>query len=116
MKNYSGGCHCGAVRYEVETDLAQVMECNCSYCRKQGWLLTFVPAAQFTLLSGEENLQEYRFNKKHIEHLFCKTCGISSFSRGKDQEGNLTFAVNVRCLDDLDLSTLTITKVNGKDF
>lgn len=81
-----------------------------------GWLITFVPASQFTLLSGEGNLQDYQFNKKHIHHLFCKTCGIESFARGKGRDGADTVAINVRCLKGVNLEALTINSVNGRDL
>jgi hypothetical protein len=112
---YTGGCHCGAVRYEVQTDLAPVISCNCSMCSKAGWLLTFVPAGQFTLLSGEDNLTDYQFNKKIVHHLFCKTCGVKSFGRGKDKESSDTVAINVRCLDDVEPSSLTPFVYDGKN-
>ena len=113
MKTYAGRCHCGVVRYEVETDLARVIVCNCSHCEKKGLLLNFVDKDKFKLLSGKENLTEYRFNKKTIRHLFCRICGTESFAEG------VTFpkaAVNVRCLDNVDLSNLTLTPYNGKDI
>ncbi len=113
QRTLSGGCHCGKVRYEVETDLKKVLQCNCSHCHKKGMLLNFVDKDKFKLLSGKENLTEYLFNKKSIRHLFCKTCGVQSFAEG------VTFpkaCVNVRCLDDVDSSTLTITPFNGKDL
>jgi hypothetical protein len=113
MKTYTGGCHCGAVRYEVETDLAKVMECNCSHCSKKGFLLNFVDRDKFTLQSSEDILIEYFFNKKSIRHLFCRVCGVQSFAEGVDFP---KVAINVRCLDDVDLSSLTIEQVNGKDF
>lgn len=81
-----------------------------------GWIMTFVPASAFKLVSGEDNLTDYQFNKMVIHHLFCKTCGIRSFGRGKDKEGNDTVAVNVRCLDDVDVSTLQPQLFNGKDL
>lgn len=114
-KTYAGGCHCGAVRYEVTADLAQTITCNCSLCSKTGWILTFVPHAQFTLLSGEENLADYQFNKKVIHHLFCKTCGVRSFGRGVDEKGEATYAINVRCLDGVDVSALTPFAYDGKN-
>lgn len=113
MKTYSGGCHCGAVRYEVETDLAKVIECNCSHCSKKGFLLTFVDRDKFTLQSSEDILIEYFFNKKSIRHLFCRVCGVQSFAEGVDFP---QVAVNVRCLDGVDLVTLSIEQANGKDF
>ncbi len=116
MKKYTGSCHCGAVRYEVETDLAKVISCNCSHCHKKGFLLHFVPATQFILLSGEENLTDYRFNTEKIAHLFCKTCGVQSFGRGAGKDGVPMVAVNARCLDNVDTDTLEVTKVDGKSM
>lgn len=113
MKTYTGACHCGAVKYEVETDLAGAISCNCSHCHKKGFVLVFVPNEKFKLLSGKENLTEYLFNKKSIRHLFCKTCGVQSFAEG------ITFpqtAINVRCLDGVDMQTLAITPFEGKDL
>ena len=75
-----GGCHCGKVRYQVATDLAKVMACNCSICSKHGLILTFVPEAQFKLLSGDGELQEYLFNKHVIHHQFCRSCGVEPFA------------------------------------
>ncbi|HET8580894.1 MAG TPA: GFA family protein [Candidatus Paceibacterota bacterium] len=112
---YQGGCHCGNVRFEAALDLEQpVMSCNCSHCQLMGWLLTFIPAGQFTFLSGEGNLTEYRLNTKRLAHLFCSTCGVSAFSRGPGPDGALMYAVNARCLDGVDPDTLTIQKVDGR--
>jgi hypothetical protein len=113
---YQGSCHCKAVRYEVETDLATVLECNCSHCYMKGFLLNFVPAASFTLLTPEARLTEYFFNKRHISHQFCPLCGVESFAHGKDKEGNEMYGINVRCLEGVERESLTITPVNGKDF
>ena len=113
MKTYTGGCHCGAVRYEVTTDLEQTMVCNCSHCHKKGVILHFVDADRFKLLQGDDQLTTYQFNKKHIDHLFCKVCGVQSFGRGLAFPKML---VNVRCLDDINTDTLTPEKYNGKDL
>ena len=84
IETYTGGCHCGKVRYEVKLDLTKpVISCNCSMCGRSGTLLTFVPADQFTLKSGEEDLTDYQFNKHVIHHVFCRVCGIKSFARGR---------------------------------
>jgi len=115
-KTYSGGCHCGRVRYETKADLSKVVECNCSICQKAGWMLTFVTADAFKLVSGEDALTDYQFNKKHIHHVFCKTCGIHSFSRGTSPDGRDTVAVNVRCLDEADPRALTPTQFDGKSL
>jgi hypothetical protein len=112
---HSGGCHCGKVRYEVELDLeSPVISCNCSMCGRTGTLLSFVPASQFKLLSGEDSLTDYQFNKHLIHHLFCKVCGIKSFSRGTSRDGSPTVAINTRCLDGVDIGQLKITQFDGK--
>lgn len=111
---HQGGCHCGAVRYQVEIDLSQpVISCNCSICGRSGTLLSFVPPDKFTLHQGEENLTDYQFNKKVIHHLFCKTCGIRSFARGQGPHGPMV-AINTRCLDDVELGSLKLHAYDGK--
>ena len=111
---HHGGCHCGAVRYRVELDLGQsVISCNCSMCGRSGTLLAFVPASAFTLERGAEQLSDYQFNRKVIHHFFCKTCGIKSFARGEGPQGPMA-AVNVRCLDDVDLDALKVQRFDGK--
>lgn len=111
-----GGCHCGAVRFEADIDLANTNECNCSHCAKKGFILTFTPADNFKITSGKDKLTEYRFNKKMIEHLFCSVCGVQPFGRGKGPDGSEMAAVNVRCVDEIDLSTLNPNPVDGKSF
>jgi hypothetical protein len=113
-KKYAGGCHCGKVRYEVTLDLAEpAITCNCSMCGRSGTMLRFVPADQFKLLSGADVLTDYRFNSKVISHQFCSVCGIKSFAGGQGPKGE-TRAINVRCLDDVDLSTIETRHVDGK--
>lgn len=111
---HAGGCHCGRVRFEVTTDLGMVISCNCSICLKKGLILTFVPEGQFTLLSGEDNLTDYQFNKHVIHHLTCASCGVQPFARGKGPDGVETVAVNLRCVDDIDLATLSPTPYDGR--
>jgi len=114
LPTYKGGCHCGRVRYQATIDLSRpVMSCNCSMCGRTGTLLTFIPADQFTLLSGEDALTDYQFNKHVIHHLFCSVCGIKSFARGTGKNGP-TVAINARCLDDVDITKLNVTVFDGK--
>lgn len=116
-QSYEGGCHCGAVRYDVTADLDGAMTCNCSRCSKLGSILTFAPASAFTLRSGADGLTDYQFNRKVIHHLFCSTCGIESFARGKNpKDGSDMIAVNIRCLDGVDLDALTPKRVDGRSF
>lgn len=116
-RTYTGGCHCGQVRFEVEADLSvPVIECNCSICGKTGSRLTFVPAAQFNLLQGEDRLTDYLFAKQHIHHLFCSVCGIKSFARGAAPDGSQVVAINTRCLDEIDLAALNVQHFDGKSL
>ena len=117
LKTYGGGCQCGKVRYEAKIDLsAPVISCNCSMCGRSGTLLTFIPASQFTLHSGQEVLSDYRFNKHRISHLFCSVCGIKSFARGQGRDGEETVAINARCLDGVEPETLTIKENDGRAY
>ena len=116
QKTFTGGCQCGAVRYEAKMDPKTATACNCSMCGKCGSLLTFIPEADFTLLSGQDSLTNYQFNKKHINHLFCKVCGIKSFANGAAADGSMMIAVNLRCIDDFDIKTLEIQEFDGKSL
>ena len=116
LQSHTGGCHCGKVRYQVKIDLtAPVISCNCSMCGRVGSLLSFVPAQQFTLLSGEDSLTDYQFNKHVIHHLFCRVCGIKAFARGVGRDGGPTVAINTRCLDGVDVSKLNVMPYDGKN-
>jgi hypothetical protein len=111
---HTGGCHCGKVRYEVEMEIGKVLACNCSICTKRGSLLAFTPATSFKLLSGENELTDYLFNKHVIHHLFCKTCGILSFAKAVGPNGVDTRAINVRCLDNVDVEKLDVMNYDGR--
>ena len=117
-QTYTGGCQCGKIRYEVALDLgAPVISCNCSRCGRLGSLLSFAPAADFKLVAGEANLPDYQFNNHVVHHLFCSTCGIESFARGKrPNDGADMVAVNVRCLDGVEPEALQVKKVDGRKF
>lgn len=102
MTEFTGGCQCGAVRFRVEGNLDHPIICNCSRCQKLGSVLVFAPRAAFVLERGEEAQTEYLFNRNAIHHLFCKTCGIQSFSYAAAPDGTEMVAVNVNCLDGVD--------------
>jgi hypothetical protein len=113
-QTHQGACHCGAVRYTAETDLGQVIQCNCSICSKHGLMISFVPEEKFTLLSGEGNLKEYLFNTHKVRHQFCQNCGTEPFARGTAPDGTRMVALNVRCLDDVDIASLKTTPFDGR--
>ncbi|MBI4083758.1 MAG: GFA family protein [Candidatus Lambdaproteobacteria bacterium] len=116
MRTYHGSCHCGRVKFEIETDLTAVVECNCSICSKKGALHHRVPPERFRLLAGEDALAVYRFNTATAQHLFCRHCGIHSFSRPRLAPDQYT--VNVRCLDDFDLAVERpeVRHFDGRNF
>jgi hypothetical protein len=111
-KTYQGSCHCGAVRFEADLDLAKgTFRCNCSICFKSRAWLAGLPASDFRLLSGEESLADYQFGRKVLHHRFCKTCGVRPFSRSGDQ-----VAVRVNCLDGVDVKELIDAPVKYFDM
>jgi hypothetical protein len=113
---YRGSCHCGDVKFDAQGDLQRVMACNCSICRRKGALMWFVPLAHMTLLTPEENLATYTFNKHVIRHRFCKRCGIHAFGEGVHPDGTAMAAINVRCLDDVDIDALPVTHFDGRSL
>ena len=113
---YRGSCHCGNVAYEAEGEITSAFSCNCSMCSRKGSLLWFVPQQQFRLLTPDENAGTYLFNKHVIKHRFCQTCGIHPYAHAVDPAGNPVAAINIRCIENLDLSTIPVTKFDGKSL
>jgi hypothetical protein len=111
-KTYRGSCHCGAVRFEADIDLAQgTFKCNCSICFKTRAWLAGIPAADFRLLSGEQSLADYQFGQRRLHHPFCTACGVRPFSRADEQ-----VAVRVNCLEGVEpkeLSAAPVVYFNG---
>jgi hypothetical protein len=111
---FEGGCHCGKVHYTVDADMpADAFSCGCTHCRAKGLLLAFSPKSAFTLTKGDGDLAEYRFNTHKIAHQFCTNCGTESFAYGVGPDGSEMAAINLRCVPELDLSTLTVTHIEG---
>jgi hypothetical protein len=114
MSQYKGSCQCGAVSYDVDVDIGNTITCNCSRCQRMGFVLAFTPAEKFRLESGADSLAEYRFGKKIIRHLFCRTCGVESFAQGTMPDGTEIVAINVNCLSGIDPRALASKHVDGK--
>ena len=111
---YAGGCHCGAVRFEVEApEHILVQDCNCSLCAMTGFLHLIVPKSRFRLVKGEENITTYTFNTGIAKHTFCRTCGIKSFYVPRSNPDGID--VNVRCLDQPP-KEMTIEPFDGRDW
>ncbi|MGB2930977.1 MAG: GFA family protein [Methyloceanibacter sp.] len=107
-----GGCHCGAVRFEVlAPDEIEATECTCTICRMSGFLHLIVGAERFRLLEGADRIATYNFNTGAAKHHFCSICGIKSFYVPRSKPDG--FSVNVRCLDDGTVSVARITLFDG---
>ncbi len=113
---YKGSCHCGKIRFDVEGEITGAMVCNCSMCRRKGALLWFVPRDRMNLLTAEKDLGTYTFNKHVIKHHFCRTCGIHPYGEGTDPKGNSMAAVNLRCLEEVDLETVPVQHIDGRSL
>jgi hypothetical protein len=113
---YRGSCHCGNVAFDVEGTIDQAVACNCSICQRKGSLLWFVPRAQFHLKTPTGNEDVYKFNKHKIAHHFCKTCGIHPYADANDAKGNPMTAVNIRCLEDIDLKAIPVKEYDGRSM
>lgn len=114
LVTHRGGCHCGRVRFEVDAPAqVEALDCNCSICRMTGFLHLIVPASRFRLLAGEDALAEYRFNTGAACHRFCRHCGIKSFYIPRSHPDGID--VNVRCLDDGTITTLTVIPFDDAD-
>jgi hypothetical protein len=117
MRTYHGSCHCGAVRFEIESEeIAKVTECNCSICHKKGALFHRVPEDRFRLVAGEDALTHYQFNERIARHQFCRHCGIHAFHRPRSAPD--AYLINVRCLDDYDLAAASpeIVRFDGRNW
>ena len=115
MQTCNGGCHCGRVKFEVEIpDVVNVSRCNCSICKKSGYLHVIVSSDRFRLLSGEESITDYRFHSGVARHLFCKICGIKSFYvPSSHPEG---YSVNLNCLDLPEDTDILIKEFDGQNW
>lgn len=111
---YKGSCHCGNVAFTVEGTIDGALACNCSMCRRKGALLWFVPRAQLQLTTPEDNAATYVFNRHVIKHRFCPHCGIHPYGEGTDPTGNATAAINLRCIEDIDLDAIPVQHYDGR--
>ncbi len=111
---HQGSCHCGRVKFEVDGEIASAMSCNCSICHRKGVLMWFAPRAAMRLLTPEADASTYLFNKHVIKHRFCATCGIHPYGEGPSPSGDAMAAINLRCIDGLDLQAIPVTHFDGR--
>lgn len=76
---YTGGCLCGAVRYELHHEIEAITNCHCRFCRRAhgaAFITTaFVPTAALRWVSGEGEIA------RHEARHFCRTCATRLFNR-----------------------------------
>lgn len=114
MATYTGSCHCGRIRFEVDGEIDHVSACNCSICTRTGYLHWPVAPESVRVLAGEGEWTSYRFGTKAADHRFCPTCGISPFRIARSDPDKIT--INVRCLEGVDLGTLTVQGFDGRHW
>lgn len=113
---YQGSCHCGRVAFEVEGEIKGAISCNCSICQRKGALMWFVPRDALHLRTPDANASTYTFNKHAIRHRFCPTCGIHPYGEGTDPKGNAMAAINLRCLEGVDLDKVPVKAFDGRSL
>lgn len=110
---YRASCHCGQVALEFEGEMQEALACNCSICQRKGSLLWFLPREQVALLTPEDAASTYLFHKHAIRHRFCATCGIHPYAEAADPQGNAVAAINVRCIEGIDLAAVPVRQFDG---
>jgi hypothetical protein len=113
---HNGGCHCGKIRFEVEGEITGAMACNCSMCSRKGSLMWFVPREELRVKTPEEDIGTYTFNKHVIKHRFCGTCGVHPYAEGTDSKGHSMAAINLRCLDGIELDEIPVQHFDGRSL
>jgi hypothetical protein len=111
---YTGSCHCGRIRFEVDGEVDSGLSCNCSICSRRASLLWFVPRERLRLLTEEDAAATYMFNKHVIRHRFCPTCGIHTFGEGTAPNGARMAAINLRTLEDFDVASVPVQHFDGR--
>ena len=115
MTTHRGGCHCGRVRFEVDAPAhIEATDCNCSICRKSGFLHLLVSRDEFRLLQGEDSLTTYTFNTRVAKHFFCRYCGVKSYYIPRSHPDGVS--VNVHCLDPDTVAAINITAFDGRSW
>jgi hypothetical protein len=111
MSTFSGACHCGAVRFRVDSPIEELTTCDCSLCAKRNALMAKVPEQALTVLEGEAMLTLYEWNTHRAKHYFCSRCGIYVFHRKRAAPDH--FGVNVFCLENFDATSIPVRATEG---
>jgi hypothetical protein len=113
---YKASCHCGKVAFEFEGEIKDALACNCSICQRKGSLLAFVPREALKLLTPDSNASTYTFNQHVIKHRFCPTCGVQPYGEGVGPDGKAMAAINIRCVEGIDLNSIPLNHFDGRSL
>ncbi|NUS38847.1 MAG: GFA family protein [Lysobacter sp.] len=111
---HQGSCHCGNVAFEVEGEIDTGLACNCSICQRKGSLLWFVPRERLQLRTPEDAASSYTFRRHAIRHRFCPACGIHPYAEATAADGKPMAAINLRCIEGIDLSSVPVREFDGR--
>ncbi len=114
MATHHGSCHCSAVQFEVDADIASGVQCDCSFCKRRNAIMLRVPMDNFRLLKGEDALSLYQWNTRAAKHYFCRHCGIYTHHQPRTRADMI--GVNLGCIDDLDAATLPVERLQGSQL
>ena len=109
---YTGSCHCGSIKFEIDSDLEKIVQCNCSICIKRNAKMIMISKENFKLLEGSENLSLYQFNTEIAKHFFCTKCGIYTHHNRKSDPNGM--GVNLGCVEGLDPMEFDVIQFDGK--
>ena len=109
---YYGTCHCHSIKFEIESDLEKIVQCNCSICIRRNAKMIMVPKENFKLIEGLEDLSLYQFNTVIAKHFFCKKCGIYTHHNRKSDPNGM--GVNLGCIENIDPMEFNAIKFDGK--
>lgn len=114
LQRWIGSCHCGAVRFEIDSDFPELTTCDCSICRRKNALMVKVHESCFRLIAEEDSLTEYQFHTKTARHYFCRVCGIYPFHRKRVTPDH--YGVNVHCLEGFDPTGIPVRATVGAEM
>lgn len=102
-----GKCHCGSIKFSINTKIRDLRRCNCSMCSRKGFVMGTALIDELTITSGEKNLTSYKWNTKIAEHFFCKICGINTHHKRRSDPNQ--YGYNIGCIEGFEMSWIEDT-------
>ena len=111
---YSGECHCGKVKFVVSVVPKQLVDCNCSLCRRIGALWAHVPIESVKISADPGATSGYVQGDKTLSVQSCNHCGCITHYESLQAEGEI-MAVNFRMLPTEIVNEFRIRLFDGAD-